>query len=219
MRPAGPAHAGVAPDDGRNAVHAICLEAMRLMALHRARTDVTLQVTQVHGGAGLNTVPGEALLTGDLRAPTARDLDWALEHVQRTAEHDGVDLAFDDLGGPPPFERTDAVARLATTAIELGGRLGHAFGEATTGGVSDGSWTAWEGIPTLDGLGPVGGLDHTPEEYAELATFATRAGVVAGLWPRSSAACSTARPASRPARSRRTRRPRGTAGRRPRRAA
>ncbi len=35
--------------------------------------------------------------------------------------------------------------------------LGHRFGETSTGGVSDGSWTAWSGIPTLDGLGPVGG--------------------------------------------------------------
>ena len=61
------------------------------------------------------------------------------------------------------------------------GNVGHQFGEAATGGGSDGSWTAWAGLPTLDGLGPVGGDDHTPEEYAELDSFAPRAGVVAGL--------------------------------------
>jgi glutamate carboxypeptidase len=49
------------------------------------------------------------------------------------------------------------------------------------GGVSDGSWTASYGIPTLDGLGPVGGDDHSPAEYVETASFATRCGVVAGL--------------------------------------
>ncbi len=53
--------------------------------------------------------------------------------------------------------------------------------EALTGGVSDGSWTAAAGIPTLDGLGPVGGDDHTPDEYVETPTFATRAGIIAGL--------------------------------------
>ena len=92
-----------------------------------------------------------------------------------------MELRWEDLGGPPPLERTPSVAALARAAIELGAALGHEFTESSTGGVSDGSWTAWSGIPTLDGLGPVGGDDHTPFEYAERDTFATRAGVVAGL--------------------------------------
>ena len=92
------AHAGVVPDDGRNAVEALCREAVRLSALHHARDAVTLQVTQLHGGVGLNTVPATGFLTGDLRAPTRADLDWALERVRAIGEHDGVELAFEDLG-------------------------------------------------------------------------------------------------------------------------
>ena len=95
--------------------------------------------------------------------------------------YDGITLRYEDLGGPPPFERTPAVGRLAETAIAIGGTLGHEFGEAVAGGVSDGSWTASHGIPTLDGLGPVGGDDHSPAEYVETASFAPRCGVVAGL--------------------------------------
>jgi glutamate carboxypeptidase len=59
--------------------------------------------------------------------------------------------------------------------------LDHDFDHVSTGGVSDGSWTAWYGLPTLDGLGPVGGLDHTVAEYIELDTIPARAGVVAGV--------------------------------------
>jgi glutamate carboxypeptidase len=95
--------------------------------------------------------------------------------------HEGVELRFEDLGGPPPFVRTPAVASLAETAIAIGAGLGHVFGEATAGGVSDGSWTSSQGIPTLDGLGPVGGEDHTPWEYIETDSIAPRCGVVAGL--------------------------------------
>ena len=51
---------------------------------------------------------------------------------------------------------------LAETAIAIGAELGHVFGETSAGGVSDGSWAASQGLPTLDGLGPVGGEDHTP---------------------------------------------------------
>jgi glutamate carboxypeptidase len=176
-----PAHAGVDPDGGRNAVLALCREAVRLSELHHAREGLTFQVTELYGGEGVNTVPGRAYLTGDMRAPTAEDLVWAVEQVQAYEAHDDIELRWEDLGGPPPLERTAPIAALAGAAIELGAGLGHRFTESSTGGVSDGSWTAWSGIPTLDGLGPVGGDDHTPFEYAELDTFATRAGVVAGL--------------------------------------
>lgn len=176
-----PAHAGVDPDAGRNAVIPLCHEAIRLNELHHARDGLTFVVTELITPEGVNTVPSRAFLTGDLRGPTADDLDWAVEQVRAYGSHPGIELTWEDLGGPPPLERTSAVATLAGAAIELGRSLRHTFGETGTGGVSDGSWTAWSGIPTLDGLGPVGGHDHTPEEYVETASFATRAGVVAGL--------------------------------------
>jgi len=50
-----------------------------------------------------------------------------------------------------------------------------------TGGASDGSWCASAGIPTLDGLGPVGADDHTPDEWIEVGSIAPRCGLVAGL--------------------------------------
>lgn len=176
-----PAHAGVDPEGGRNAVLPLCHEAIRLSELHGAREQLTFVVTELISAEGVNTVPGDAFLTGDIRAVTTADLDWAMEQVRAFGAHPGIELREEDLGGPPPLERTPAVAALAGAAIELGAALGHRFGEALTGGVSDGSWTAWHGIPTLDGLGPVGGDDHTPDEYVETPTFATRAGIVAGL--------------------------------------
>jgi glutamate carboxypeptidase len=176
-----PAHAGVDPDAGRNAAVALAREAIRLAALHGARDGLTFQVTELVSGQGVNTVPGAGYLTGDLRAMTTEDLDWAMSELLKFGSYDGVAFREEDLGGPPPLERTPKVAALAQAAMELGAELGHEFGEAVTGGVSDGSWTAWSGIPTLDGLGPVGGHDHTPGEYVELASFPSRAGVIAGL--------------------------------------
>jgi glutamate carboxypeptidase len=176
-----PAHAGVEPDAGRNVAIALAQEAIRLAALHHVRDGMTFQITELHAGQGVNTVPGGGFLTGDMRAPSSADLEWGMDEMRRFGSYPDIAFREEDLGGPPPLERTPQVAALAETAIALGARVGHRFGETITGGVSDGSWTAWSGVPTLDGLGPVGGLDHTPAEYAELATFATRAGVVAGL--------------------------------------
>ncbi len=176
-----PAHAGVEPDTGRNAVHAIAIEAARILELHHSRPGLTVQVTGLEGGEGLNTVPSRANLTVDMRAKSDLDLAWGIAQLTSFVEHDEITLTVEDLGGPPPLERTPRVAALAGASIELGALLGHTFGEALTGGVSDGSWTAHAGVPTLDGLGPVGGLDHGPDEYVETDTFASRCGVVAGL--------------------------------------
>jgi glutamate carboxypeptidase len=175
------AHAGVDPDGGLNAILPLCEEGVRLSRLHNARPGVTFQLTLVDGGVGFATVPPSASLTCDVRAASNRDLAWAIQEIMKSGERDDIGIAVEDLGGVPLMERTPAVGRLAETAISLGRELGEEFGEASTGGVSDGSWTASAGIPTLDGLGPVGGQDHTFDEYAEVASFAPRCGVVAGL--------------------------------------
>jgi glutamate carboxypeptidase len=175
------AHAGEAPGEGRNAALALAREALRIGELHGAREDLTLQITGLDAGEGLNTVPSSGSLTADLRAWSDEDLAWALGQALAYGEHEGIELSYEDLGGPPPMERTELVGRLAEAAIELGAELGHAFGETAAGGVSDGSWAASQGLPTLDGLGPVGGEDHTPWEYIETASIPLRCGVVAGL--------------------------------------
>jgi len=175
------AHAGEAPGSGRNVALALAREALRLAELDGAAPGTTLQITALEAGEGLNTVPSRGYLAADVRASTQDDLDRVTAAIRAFPAYDGIAFRFEDLGGPPPFERTPAVARLAETAVALGASLGHEFGEAVAGGVSDGSWTASHGIPTLDGLGPVGGDDHSPAEYVETASFATRCGVVAGL--------------------------------------
>ena len=37
------------------------------------------------------------------------------------------------------------------------------------------------GVPSIDGLGPVGGLDHSPSEYLEVASIVPRTTLVAAL--------------------------------------
>jgi glutamate carboxypeptidase len=175
------AHAGEAPRAGRNVALALAREALRLAELDGADEATTLQITALEAGEGLNTVPSRGFLAADVRAATQEDLDRATGRIADFPDYDGITLRYEDLGGPPPFVRTPAVARLARQAIALGASLGHEFGEARAGGVSDGSWTASHGFPTLDGLGPVGGDDHSPAEYVETPSFAPRCGVVAGL--------------------------------------
>ncbi len=176
------AHAGSEPEHGRNAVLALARELPRIAALDRAREGLTLHVTRMHGGDVLNSIPGEARATIDMRAWHEADLDWAEGSLLRCDQHRGIVFTADEERlVTPPLERTPAVAALAEQATAIGAALGFPVPETTTGGVSDGCWTAGAGLPTLDGLGPVGALDHSPDEYIEIGSVAARCGLLAGL--------------------------------------
>jgi glutamate carboxypeptidase len=70
---------------------------------------------------------------------------------------------------------------LVRTALGHARDLGLEIGTELSGGVSDGCWTGAWGIPTLDGLGPVGGDDHTEAEWIEIATLEQRLELVVRL--------------------------------------
>ncbi len=80
-----------------------------------------------------------------------------------------------------PMVRTPASLQLAEQARHIAHLLDFSVNHVLTGGASDGSFTSEYGIPTLDGLGPIGGRDHSPYEYLVLDSIAPRAALLAGL--------------------------------------
>ena len=175
------AHAGVDGVNGRNAVLALCREAVRVAPLDGARDGLTLHVTSLHGGDVVNSVPGNARMSFDVRAWRTADVDWAVGQLRAFGRHEGVEIAIENDELTPALERTPAVAALAEAAVAIGRELGIPVHEQATGGASDACWTAAAGIPSLDGLGPIGALDHTPDEYIEIDSLATRSVLLAGL--------------------------------------
>ena len=101
------AHAGSEPEHGRNAVLALARELPRIAALDRAREGLTLHVTRMHGGDVLNSIPGEARATIDMRGWQEADLDWAEAELLRCDPHRGVTFTADEERlVTPPLERT-----------------------------------------------------------------------------------------------------------------
>ena len=84
----------------------------------------------------------------------------------------------------PPLERTAAVERLYEKARSVAAELGRDLGEGSTGGGSDGNFTAALGVPTLDGLGPIGDGAHALHEHVIVDELPWRAALVAGLMVR-----------------------------------
>jgi glutamate carboxypeptidase len=79
------------------------------------------------------------------------------------------------------MEKLERSGRLVEHAQLIAGRLGFEIVDAATGGASDANTTSGMGIPSLDGLGPIGGNDHAPGEYLEVDSIVPRTTLLAGL--------------------------------------
>jgi glutamate carboxypeptidase len=184
-----PAHAGTSPDAGRSALRALARELLRIEGeLHHARPGMTAVATQLHAGEVKNTVPDEAWGVIDVRTSDDLDLDYALGRIRAVGHHEGIVFAVSDDRGFPPMRRAPELA--GATLRELAARGQPALEEAA-GGVSDGSWTSHIGVPTVDGLGPVGGDDHTEHEWIELASVEPRVAAIVALCEQRSAVGTT----------------------------
>ncbi|MGH2543623.1 MAG: M20 family metallopeptidase, partial [Ardenticatenaceae bacterium] len=180
------AHAGVEPEKGANAFIQLAHHALALDALNGAIPGATIVVGTVRAGTVSNVVPAYAEMEVDTRAyePQAlAALDEAIRTTLQATERMVCGTRTTIKGGitKAAMPRTDENLRLFALAREAAMAQGFTVGEQVTGGTSDGNFLAGAGIPVLDGLGPVGGLDHSPDEYIELTSIVPRTAMLAGL--------------------------------------
>jgi glutamate carboxypeptidase len=176
------AHAGIDPEKGVNAVHELALQIERLMRLNDPKRGITVQTTVAEGGTVSNVVPETARAEVDIRFTRLADgarLERKIHSLKPVLK--GARLQITGGVNRPPLERTPGVAALFAQAQALSAELGLKLGEASTGGGSDGNFTAAIGVPTLDGLGCVGDGAHSPHEHVEIRALPERAALIAGL--------------------------------------
>ncbi len=178
------AHAGVEPEKGRSAILAAADLVGRLHALNGRWDGVTVNVGVIAGGTRPNVVPERCTLEVDVRAVRREDLETAEaaigELLSRLAVPDTT-AELEPMAHWWPMEKLERSGRLVDHAVALADRLGFSVRDTATGGASDANTTAGLGVPSLDGLGPIGGNDHSPVEYLEVASIVPRTTLVAGL--------------------------------------
>ena len=178
------AHAGVEPEKGRSAVLAAADLVTRIHALNGRRDGVTFNVGLIDGGTRPNVVAERCSLEVDIRAVRRADLEAAEAEIRALLAELAVPDATAELTEMArwwPMEKLERSGRLVDHAKALAGRLGFAIDDQATGGASDANTTAGMGVPTIDGLGPIGGLDHSPGEYLEVNSIVPRTALLAGL--------------------------------------
>jgi glutamate carboxypeptidase len=178
------AHAGVEPEKGRSAILAAAHKVVKLHALNGRWPGVTVNAGVIGGGTRPNVVPASCRLEVDVRATNGDAFDQAMAEVDRLVAMpavEGVSCELRTTAKHPPMEKTPAAGRLADLAIAIAADIGFDLHDTATGGASDGNTTSAAGLPTLDGLGPIGGDDHSADEWVDLSSVVPRMTLLGAL--------------------------------------
>jgi glutamate carboxypeptidase len=178
------AHAGVEPEKGRSAI----LEASRIVrdlhALNGRWPGVTVNVGVIAGGTRPNVVAERCHLEVDMRSTNGEGLDAvdaAVREIAAKREVPDTTTTVEVMAGWRPMEKLERSGRLVEHAQAVAQRLGFEVKDTSTGGASDANTTSGMGVPSLDGLGPIGGNDHAPGEYLDVDSIVPRTALLAGL--------------------------------------
>ena len=179
------AHAGLEPERGRNALLELARWTLELPGLADPGRGTTVTPTVASAGTTVNVVPDRATLTVDVRASTRVEQLRVDEEIRRLVDDhdhlDGVDVLLDGGINRPPLEVAGSEALVALCRSEAVRHGLDGPDAVSVGGASDGNFTAALGIPTLDGLGPVGDGAHAEHEWVELSSLGDRTAIVAGM--------------------------------------
>ena len=174
-------HAGLAPQEGINAIHELARQLQRLQEWNDLRRGVSVNADVIEGGTRVNVIAERARAVLDLRALRVSDMRrierrlHALRPILR-----GAKLEVRGGFNRAPLEHKCSAALFAK-AKSLAAQMGLSLGECTAGGGSDGNLTAALGIPTLDGLGAVGHGAHSANEHILINNMPARAALLAAL--------------------------------------
>lgn len=171
------AHAGVAPQDGRNAAEELIYQLDALKPFPKSGDGMTANLTLMSAGSRYNIIPEDASAAINVRVRDKADAEQVARALEARAKAPSIpdtkvtirrDTSF------PPLPSNAATDALADRAEAIYAGLGLKIGRGGNGGASESALAADLGVPALDGLGPVGGGFHSEKEYLDLKTVTPR---------------------------------------------
>ena len=176
------AHAGVDYDKGVSAIQELACQVLELYKLNNLDLGTTLNPGVIRGGSRSNVIADRAELEVDVRVATQAEGERIMRQIHRLKPRvKGSRLTVQGSIKRPPLERNRQVIQLFQQARGLAAELGIDLQEGSTGGASDGCFTAALGVPTLDGLGPDGEGPHALHEHVLVESLGPRAALLTHL--------------------------------------
>lgn len=171
------AHAGLEPEKGVNALIEMTHQVLAISHFGDPAVGTTVTPTVAVAGTTDNVVPAEARIKVDVRVESACEkarVEAAMANLQVVNPAASLTV-LGHIGRPPMPEAASA------SLFPLAEQVSPGIAGMAVGGGSDGNFTAAIGVPTLDGLGAVGGGAHATSEHVIAATMPERAALIANL--------------------------------------
>jgi glutamate carboxypeptidase len=176
------AHSGGAFQDGASAVVELAHQVLRLHNMVDLDRGITLNAAPVWGGSRPNVISPDAGCEIDLRVnsiPDGEAMARAILELEPVTA--GCRVTVSGGMNRPPFAENPGIRALYERARGVAADIGIDLPKQHRGGGSDGNFTAALGVPTLDGLGCLGGGAHASHEHILWQHLAPRAALLAGL--------------------------------------
>ncbi|MDR1126372.1 MAG: M20 family metallopeptidase [Deltaproteobacteria bacterium] len=176
------AHAGNSFQEGVSAVNALAAITLECSALSNDPAGYNVNFGLVGGGSGSIVVPEQAWAEVWCRYSTLEQIEMLLGQIRKILDshnRNGIRVEMGEVITYQPFRESADNDRLFEITREAGRAFGLELKGIATGGAADAGLTAVQGVPTLDGLGPIGGNMHVDEEYLVSASLPERTKVLA----------------------------------------
>lgn len=172
------AHASMGLDQGASAVLEMALKVAALDQLNTRLNDpaagISVSTGLIQGGTVMNTIPDFCRAEVDIRFATPQAEEMVCAAIRDILENNsvpGTRTEYQLMTGRPAMAESPEAEELARGFQRAAAVYGRVPEFGPTGGGSDANFTGALGIPTLDGLGPVGGGPHTQDEYLVTASL------------------------------------------------
>ena len=176
------AHAGINAWDGASAIEELAHQIIDLKKLANRDEGISINVGIVTGGSRSNVIAKDAYAEIDVRITKREQAEQINKQIMnRPVFVEGTSTVVTGEIERFPLERNEKVISLFHELKEIAMLHGYDLEEGSSGGASDGNFTAGEGVPTIDGLGPVGGGAHSDNEHIILSNLPVRAALLAEM--------------------------------------
>ena len=161
-------HAAFAGKDKASTILELAHKTIAFESLNDHKRGITVNVGKIKGGIGSNTVPENSTAFIDFRFSSAedkKDLEGKIKDIIKKQHTPNTSCKVEILTSRLPMNQCTANKELFAKVKDVAKSLNLPLKEEFRPGVSDANFIAHQNIPVIDGLGPIGGKDHSDDEY------------------------------------------------------
>ena len=167
-------HAGTSYSKGIDANLEAAIKLQKLVSLTDLEIGTTINVGKIEGGIGANTISPSAKLLLEMRFANHQEKVRLLKALDEITQSSFVEGTSSTLGGGLQRDVMEPNLNQERLIDSLSKICNEEIKSESRGGVSDANIVASCGVTTLDGWGPYGDGDHTPNERALKKSFVHR---------------------------------------------